>query len=199
MNALLLVMPPASEPITLAEAKAQCRTDSTADDALLTSLIIAARMVAELILGRALITQTLRLLCDVAPTGQSLSLPRPPLQSITHIKTYDDADVATLFPASQYYADSSSQPGRVVLRGAARWPAIGRSAHGFEVQYVVGYGAAADVPAAIKQGMLAHIAQLYTHRGDELQREGQPDPRAIAIPAQALALYAPYRLLRGVT
>lgn len=199
MSTLLLVTPPASEPITLAEAKAQCRVESSADDALLSSLITAARLVAEVTLGRALVTQTLRYLADAAPQGDALELPRAPLQSITHIKSYDDADVATLFSASNYLADSSSQPGRVVLRVGASWPSITRAANGFEVQYIAGYGDAAAVPAPIKAGMLVHIAQLYTHRGDDLLREGTPDARSIALPSAAQALYAPYRLLRGLT
>lgn len=200
MNALLLITPPASEPVTLSEAKAQCRVDGTQDDALLTSLIVAARLVAEIQLGRALITQTLRLLCDEVPESDRLELPRAPLQSITHIKTYDDADVATTFASSSYFADTASQPGRLVLRQGSGWPQPARNANGFEVQYVAGYGStASDVPMPIKQGILAHVAHLYRHRGDDLQREGQPDPRAIAVPNEALALYAPYRIIRGVT
>ncbi len=198
MSALLLITPPVGEPVTLAEAKAHCRVDSAVDDALLGSLITAARLIAEVTLGRALLTQTLRYVADTPPPTAALELPRPPLQSIAHIKTYDEADAPTVFAASNYFTDNANAPGRVVLRAGASWPVPGRSANGFEIQYVAGYGVAADVPAAIKQGILAHIAHLYAHRGDDLQREGQPDPRAIAIPADALALYAPYRLLRGV-
>jgi uncharacterized phiE125 gp8 family phage protein len=199
MSSLLLITPPASEPITLAEAKAHCRVAESADDALLTSLMTAARLVAEVTLGRALITQTMRYLADAAPEGEALELPRPPLQSIAHIKSYDDADLASVFSSSNYLIDTSSHPGRIVLRAGACWPGISRAANGFEVQYVAGYGDAAAVPAPIKAGMLAHIAQLYTHRGDALLREGQPDASSIALPQAAQALYAPYRLLRGVS
>jgi uncharacterized phiE125 gp8 family phage protein len=200
MNALLLITPPALEPVTIAEAKAHCRVDGAQDDALLTSLIVAARLVAEIQLSRALLTQTLRLLCDDVPEGDILELPRAPLQSITHVKTYDDADVATTYAAANYFADTANQPGRLVLRQGSGWPQPGRHANGFEVQYVAGYGSSAsDVPMPIRQGILAHVAHLYRHRGDDLQREGQPDPRAIAVPNEALALFAPYRIMRGVT
>ncbi len=195
MSTLLTVTPPALEPVDLVDAKAHLRVDGTQDDALITSLITAARQVAEGLLGRALITQTLRYVRDEAP-ARDFTLPRTPLQSITHVKVYDDADNATLVPATQYLLDAPS--GRVALRNGAVWPSIARSMNGFEVQYVAGYGSAAsDVPMALRRGLLAHVAHLYLHRGDSLTREGVSEAMT-ALPREALVLYAPYRLFPGV-
>ena len=195
MSTLVTVTPPALEPVDLLEAKAHLRVDGAQDDALIASLITAARQVAEGLLGRAFITQTLRYVRDAAP-ARSFTLPRPPLQGITHIKVYDDADNASTVPATQYLLDAPA--GRVALRGAAAWPAVGRSMNGFEVQYVAGYGSAAiDVPMALRRGLLAHVAHLYLHRGDSLTREGVSEAMT-ALPREALVLYAPYRLFPGV-
>ena len=49
---LTLITPAAAEPITLAEARAQCRIDGTDEDALLTIAIAAARSRAEHETGR---------------------------------------------------------------------------------------------------------------------------------------------------
>lgn len=195
MSTLLTVTPPALEPVDLIEAKAHLRVDGTQDDALIASLIAAARQVAEGLLGRALVTQTLRLLCDTAPQ-RILTLPRAPLQSVTHVKVYDAADVASTLDPVLYQVDTASS--RLSLRANAVWPFIGRAMNGFEVQYVAGYGpAATDVPMALRRGVLAHVAHLYAQRGDGLTREGVREAMT-AIPREALALYAPYRLAPGV-
>ena len=55
---LRLVTAPAIEPVSLAEAKAHVRQDGSADDALLTRLIVAARSYIETETGLALIDQT---------------------------------------------------------------------------------------------------------------------------------------------
>ena len=194
MSTLVIATPPALEPVDLVEAKAHLRVDGTQDDVLITSLIIAARQVAESLLGRAFITQTLRLLCDEAP-GRVLVLPRAPLQSIVHVKVYDDADVAVTVSAALYQADTAGN--RLALREGAAWPAVSRALNGFEVQYVAGYGAAAsDVPMALRRGLLAHVAHLYNHRGDGLMRVGVSEAMT-AIPREALVLYAPYRIFPG--
>lgn len=58
---------PAGEPITLAEAKLHLRVDVTDDDALITSLISAARMAAETICRRAFVTQSWKVVIDQFP------------------------------------------------------------------------------------------------------------------------------------
>ena len=50
---------PAAEPVTLAELKTFMRIDGSEDDALIESLIVAARELCESYTGRALITQEL--------------------------------------------------------------------------------------------------------------------------------------------
>ena len=182
MNSVLIT-PPATEPVTLAETKAHLRVEHSADDAVITTLISAARQWAEVYLRRALITQTWQLSLNSLP--ERLELPKAPLQSITHVKTFDAADVASVVSASVYQADTATTPGALVLRTGAVWPDAGRNTNRYEVHYVAGYGtAASSVPAPIRQGLLQHIAALYENRGDETP------------PALSLALYAPYRVLR---
>ena len=53
---LQLVTPPAEEPVSLAEARLHLRVDFTDDDALITSLIAAARQAAETLTGRQFVT-----------------------------------------------------------------------------------------------------------------------------------------------
>lgn len=193
--------PPALEPVTVSEARNHLRIDNTntQDDALIASLITTARQCAEQWLSRSLITQTWRLFLDHVPTENIIELPRPPLISIEHIKSHNDADEETIFPAEAYLVDTARQPGRIILRSGASWPDPTRSANALEIQFSAGYGTTAeDVPAAIRQGILIHVASLFSDRGDGLAADGQPNRSANKLntpPANAYALYAPYRLL----
>ena len=69
---------PASEPVTLAEAKVQCRVDTSDDDAYITSLIVAARTYVEDILDISIMGQTWEARYDAFPLWEII-LPRPPM------------------------------------------------------------------------------------------------------------------------
>lgn len=140
--ALKLVTGPVAEPVTRQEAKDFLRIEHIEEDAIVDSLILAARQVVEAYLNRFLITQTWQLFLDRFPRGREITVPRPPLQSVTHLKTYDEADVATTFAATNYVVDAVTEPGRIVLKDAAQWPTTElRNVNGVEIQFVAGYGA----------------------------------------------------------
>ncbi|MBW8067975.1 MAG: hypothetical protein GJU73_11120, partial [Ferrovum sp.] len=64
---LQLISGPGVEPVSLLEAKAHLRVDIPDDDALITALIVAARMHAETVTRRALIAQSWKLVLDSFP------------------------------------------------------------------------------------------------------------------------------------
>jgi hypothetical protein len=104
---LKLKTPPAVEPLSLADAKAQIKVDSNYEDSLITAAIAAIRRDCENFLGRSLVTQTWTMTLDEFPDGSGggrlvdsfaqhnlraykeyriIEIPRPPLQSINFIK-----------------------------------------------------------------------------------------------------------------
>lgn len=171
---IVLVTPPTAEPVTLAEAKLFLRVDVTDDDALITELIAAARKRNEEKQGRAYVTQTWDLFLDEWPEKDGpIEVPRPPLQSVTSVKyTKSGGSVVTL-AATEYYVDTASEPGRVVLNVDKSWPSDElRSANGIEVRFVAGYGAASTVPEQIKDAVKELVAHWYEHRdlGQEIPR-----------------------------
>ena len=160
---------PAGDPVSLSEAALHCRVDSTADHPALQGMIRAATKAAEQYLGRPILTRSYRQFFDAWPSSNALELRRSPLVSVTHVKTYDDADAATTFAASSYYVDTVSQPGRIVLRATATWPTAARVANPIEVEYKAGYGTdPATLPADIRQAVLMLTANLYEHRGESV-------------------------------
>ena len=155
---------PATEPITLAEAKAHARVDVATDDSLITALIVAARNVAENELQRAIISQTWKLVDATFPDGSNaLDLPFPTLQSVTSVKYWNTSGVQiTLTAGTDYYVDTVGQPGQIVP--VTSWPATYARPDAVEVVYVAGWANAAAVPQSVKQWMLLMVATMYDSR-----------------------------------
>ncbi len=164
--ALKLVTAPAVELMSTANAKAHLRVDSTDDDTLIGVLIKAARQHAENVASRALITQTWDYQLDAWPDGDEITIPLPPLQSVTSVKYYDTAGTEYTMTATDYIVDTKSEPGRIVLAYGKSWPSTTlRPAAGVIVRFVAGYGdAAANVPEAIIAALKLHIGYLYEQR-----------------------------------
>ena len=153
---------PTTEPVTLAEAQSHCRVTDEAEAAYLTSLITAARQMAEVMTGRALITQTWYAYWNFFPN--ELRLPFPPLVSITAITYKDTAGASQTLAAALYEVHTEQDPGVVVRAYGASWPSTYGMPNVIRAEYVCGYGAATAVPQAIKQAMLFQISHWYENR-----------------------------------
>lgn len=165
--ALRVVTPPVLEPVSLAEAKQQCRVDPAQrdEDLLIAGYIAAARDYCEGLDWRAYLTQTIELWLDDWPDGDVLKLPRPPLQSVSSITYYDTGDAATTLPTSVYFVDTISQPGRVCLRNGQAWPsATLRDYNAICITYVAGWTTPDLVPEKIKQALRLVIGHYYENR-----------------------------------
>lgn len=155
----IVVVVPASEPISLEEATAHVRQDSSDDDGLLQNLITAARMTVELHTGRALVSRTLQSSFD---GFGCLLLPYPPLSEVLSVTYYDKAETSALVSSAIYQVDTAAEPGRIVLRRGYTWPTITlRPRNGVVVEYVAGYGDADQVPWNLKQAILMLVQHWY--------------------------------------
>lgn len=162
---LVLVTPPAIEPLTLAEAKDHLRVDSTDEDSLIEPLITAARIYAETFTRRAFITRTYDLFLDGFPAETEICLPRPPLQSVTYLKYTDLGGNLVTISSGDYIVDTASQPGRLSLQYLKFWPTYQQIANSVRLRFVAGYGnAAADLPRSLQQAMLLIIGHWYENR-----------------------------------
>ncbi len=172
---LTLSVAPASEPLTLTEAKQFLRIEHNADDAMITQAILAARQAAEQYLRVVLLPQTH--LFETAQIGHVISLPVGPAQSITSIVAYNEAGTPTTLNSNFY---------RLTLDGYGVVFTTVPQAARLAITFVSGLAtSSSDVPHTIRQGMLHHIAAMLE------QREGLS-----GLPLQTLQCYQPHRRVR---
>jgi len=174
---LKLITAPASEPLTLAEAKAQCEVVDSDWDTWFTTAIIVAREMAEHETGRALVTQTWERTLDgfVNADGAALdAIPLlPPVQSMVQLVYVDTAGApANLTETTDYVLDNVRDPGFVVPAYGKAWPDTYATINAVKVRFVTGYGNAAAVPAAIKHWMLMQIGAMFANRESVVMQTG---------------------------
>lgn len=160
MAGLKVIIPPATEPVTINEVKAQLRIelDDTSYDAIIQPLIIAAREWCEAYQNRAYITQTLELALDAWPCGDEIDLPRPPLMMLNAVTIN-----GVVWDAANYVVDGYSFMARIVRgRGMSRPAAPLPPVNGIKINYQAGYGNTADkVPQRVKQAILLLVSHWF--------------------------------------
>jgi uncharacterized phiE125 gp8 family phage protein len=175
---------PATEPVTLTEAKAHLYVDGTADDTLITALIVAAREQAELFTRRSFVTQTWQALLDNFPVG-GINLPYGPLASVSSIAYLDDNGDSQTLSTDVYAVDTVGQ--RVHLKYDQVWPTTRNIENAITITYVTGYTV---VPQSIKAAVLLLVGEMFKNREES-------GPSNIAqLPLTAERLLWPYRDLR---
>jgi uncharacterized phiE125 gp8 family phage protein len=184
MSALLLT-PPASEPLTLVEAKAFLRVEHGDDDDVITALIAAARQHVEAMTRRALLLQTWRFTLDAWPPSECFAPRIGPLTMLAAARIYDTGGDTHAIDTEQFVIDRGAN---VIVAPCLAIPVPGRAKAGLELDVICGFGAAAEhVPGDLRQALRMLIAQWYDNR--VATGEG-----AMA-PAGMRALIAPYRML----
>lgn len=162
-----LVTEPASEPVSLTEAKRHLRVDYTDDDDLIAIFIKAARQHAETYTGRAFIDQTWELTLDEFPDNE-IQILKPPLIEVESVK-YDDAagDEQTLSDGLDYTVDLASEPGWIVPTDQT-WPTTFDGINAVRVRFRAGYVGgspeAETVPNDLKAAILLYVGTLYANR-----------------------------------
>ena len=180
---LSLASGPASEPLTLAEAKKQVElaTQDTAHDEHLLRLIAAARKYAEDYTGRAIVTQTWDLFLDSWPVKRgelTVWLPKPPLQSVTFVKYYDGDGVQQTWSSANYVVRTSREPGCISLAYGISWPTFRFQPDTINIRYVAGYGARTSVPENMKAAMLLMVGHWFSHREEVVAGQANAVPFA---------------------
>lgn len=140
---------PDSEPLTLAVAKEWLRIsdDPSADDDLITQLIIQSRDLIEHHLNIAMIPSTVNI---EATYRDVLSLQFQPITSVTEVKNRDDEDLDYTFNG---FAVKLDNPSDIVAT------------------YLCGYD---ELPEGLLLGWKEILSSLYEHRGDNMDPTWNP-------------------------
>lgn len=184
MSAIVQLVGPACEPVSVQEAKNWLHVDADDEDALILGLIAAARQHAEVFTQRALITQTFELSLDAFPVNcrahlarypetraclaanylREIVLPRPPAVSVQTVKYYDTAGVLQTLSSAQYYVDVRNEPGRIVLNPDYDWPETQTRPNAVIIAYTAGYGTPSFVPSGIRTAIRFLVSHWFEQR-----------------------------------
>jgi uncharacterized phiE125 gp8 family phage protein len=204
---LKLITPPIAEPVTLAQAKAQCRIDFTDDDALVTALISSARRYCEQYQHLCYFSQTWMRTMDFFPIWLGSMTVNPSSRagwmyftnywdavridlpygatSITSINYLDSSTGQSVaLSSTAYQADLTSVPARLVPSYGTCWPATELYAPGsVQITYVSGiYGdgvSVNNIPPETVQAILMLIDHWYNHRGVVSEKPTNKVPLAV--------------------
>ena len=193
---LSITVQPAVEPVEVADFKNFVKLDSdvTTDDALLASILTAARRKVEAYAGVQLITATYFWTLDSffgyeMPGGQFLlgkrplpqqiggggvwpylnilRFPRSPIQSVSSIVYTDTTGTTQTYDPTQYSVDVNSLPGRITPIFGTVWPVTQEIPNAVRITFVAGFGGTPDtVPEEYKQAIRAVATWMYYNRGD---------------------------------
>lgn len=157
---MTLIKPPALEPVTLAEVRQFLRLADNSEDALLTSLIKAARETLEAQTGLVLINQTFRFYVDGWPARGLIKLGKYPVRSIVSITAYRENGEPVFIAEHDLHLEAAARPARLHI--ASR---IGE-ADSLDIDFIAGFGeTGADVPDALRHAILTLVAHWYEFRG----------------------------------
>jgi uncharacterized phiE125 gp8 family phage protein len=111
MYTLVVITPPATEPVTVAELKSHLRLNDDSEDALLSGFITTARTMFEEATGRAVVSTGFRQ--HVPTLAAPVYLMKYPVISLNAVKYYDEAGALQTANPSTYYTDTISVPAQV--------------------------------------------------------------------------------------
>ena len=163
---------PAVEPVTLSEAKAHLRVDTSDDDTYIGTLVTAAREWVEQYLDRTLIhTQWVLRFDKFPPSGiEPVELPRPPMvasgtATAVAVTFTSEAGTTSTYSTAEYRVDRSATPGAILPIYGTTWTPHRQDDNAISVTWWAGYGASgSSVPAAIRHAMLMLIGTWYERR-----------------------------------
>lgn len=161
-----VVTGPTAEPVTLTEVKRQLflAESDTSQDVELISRIQAAREQWEHDTDSYLLTQTLSVTAERFE-GREIELPGRPIQSITHVKYYDENATLQTLSTSVYSFNATER--EIELKWNETWPVTEIRWDAVKVTYVAGYSSIAEISAIAKQAILLLVAYYhYSNRGD---------------------------------
>jgi uncharacterized phiE125 gp8 family phage protein len=153
------------EPVTLAEAKEHMEVVGDDHNAKIARYLQAAREWWEKATRRQFINATWEWTLPAFPSGDKLTVPKPPLSSVTTVKYIDTAGVLQTLSDTVYDVDTHSDPGRIALAYQQQWPLTREDINAVIITFVAGYGTtAASVPPDDRHAILLLAGHWFANR-----------------------------------
>jgi uncharacterized phiE125 gp8 family phage protein len=153
------ILAPATEPVTLAQAKSHLRVDHSDDDTLIAGLIKAARAHLEAACAVRLSARTgVTFKCD--GFADFARLPEAPLTAVTSIVYFDQTGTSQTLSSTVYELRSDGLDASIVLKPDQSWPAVQVGSR-ITVTATVGYQTA---PEDLSHALLLLVGHLYESR-----------------------------------
>lgn len=183
MSGSSLTTAPALEPVTIEEARSQCRLTDSSEDGLLAGYLLAARHLAEERTGRVLVTQSWTETWDHRwPHGhhhehrpdahhlgpysrRRIMLGKAPVQSVTSVQYFDTSGAQQTLDPTQYRFGMHKKIGVIEEAFGVCWPAVRCQIDTISVLYVAGYASPGQIPETIRQAILLLVEHFYANRG----------------------------------
>jgi uncharacterized phiE125 gp8 family phage protein len=149
------------------------------DAALLDRLIQAATAYVETETRTTLAIRSMILTRDRFPCEPVISLPRPPLKSVTSIQYLARSGETLTLPADAYVVDVSTRPGRIVLKPGNVWPATADHVNAIQIAFTAGYAANDLKPVLLQQAVMMLVGHWYANREATSDRRVNDVPMAV--------------------
>ena len=166
-----VIAAPTTEALTVDEVTGFIRVTRISERAQLTNFIIpSARADFEKFTGRALMLQTLevdvRAPCWPVRAGVSVSLPRPPLDSIVSVNVLNLANELTVVPTDGYRAETAIEPHGLMVIDPEEWPDVEtvELAPRLRIRFKAGVENASDVPPDLRKALMMWVSAYYENR-----------------------------------
>ena len=168
-----------SNAVSLTEAKAHLRVDSSDDDTYVTSLIVAAQRHVESYTNRCLSDTTYYFKLSAMPKG-GIVLPFSPIKSITSVTYYDSDNSVQTLSTDNYYYNVFEEPCTL------RWVEDITDTYKYRtdaviVEFVAGYTTPQVIPPALQHAIKLLLTDMYEMRTD-MPREKFTAWKSLAYP-----------------
>jgi len=164
-----VITQPTIEPITVEEAKLALGIEHDEDDVRIEGYIQSARIFAEDFCSLKIMSQVIENSYDHWPSTV-IALNIWPLISIDSVK-YDDTSSPvteqTLTVDTDYYADTTTEGGRV--SAISGWFSHAAKPNPIRIRMTAGYATQSVVPESLKNGLKAYVVYLYEQNCDMRQ------------------------------
>lgn len=167
---LVLVTPPTSEPVALADLKLHLRVDSTDEDDLIAGMNAGARDYAETFIQAAIpYPQTWDYTLDAFPSDGVIRLPLGQVTAITSLTYVATDGASTLLSPALYAPNLPTGPkalrGYIIPAYQQHWPSTRNVASGVIVRFVAGYLGTALPLASLTQAAGVATATVIAGHG----------------------------------